>query len=86
MNVLVDLERKRVDTDVSIVSRDRANRPGRTCHQRHQSESLFVFILGLMVNTALVAMVSKDGGSQLAAGITIDTSGIDKEIARHILR
>ena len=39
-----------------------------------------------MVNTALLAMVTKGCRRKLAAGITVNAGRVDKEIARNILR
>jgi len=39
-----------------------------------------------MMHTALIAMIAKDIGRQLATRIAIDAGGIYKEIPGHILR
>jgi len=39
-----------------------------------------------MIDTALVAVIAKDTGRELATRIAIDASGIDEEVARNIFR
>jgi hypothetical protein len=63
-----------------------ADRSGRTRHERHHRAFGFNISFGLVMNAALVAMIAKDLGRQLAAGVAIDAGGINEEIPRHIFR
>jgi len=64
----------------------RTDRAGRTRDERHHRELCFSNGLRLMIDTALVAVIAKDTGRELATRIAIDASGIDEEVARNIFR
>ena len=67
------------------MSRGRADRSGWTRDERHHRELRFRRRLGLVMNAALVAVIAKDSGRQLATRVAVDAGGIYKEIPGHVL-
>lgn len=86
INVVRNKHRKGVDAQVGVVLLAGADRAGRTSYQGHHGEASFRFSLGLMMNAALLAVVTKDCRRQLAARIAINARGVNKKIAAHVLR
>src|ERR1051325_179295 len=64
---------------MSIVSLGSADRSGGTRDERHHREPDFFGCFGLLINAALVTVIAKDPGRQLATRIAIDAGGIYKE-------
>jgi hypothetical protein len=85
VNVVVEWQRKRIDTEMGIVWFHSADRTCRARDEGHHREPRFVCCLRLMMNAALVAVIAKDTGRQLATRIAVDAGGIYKEIPRDIL-
>src|SRR6266404_1315454 len=85
VDILIEQQRKSVNSDVRIVFFGSANRACRTGNECHHCEFRLVYCLRLVVDAALIAVVSEYSGSQLAAGIAIDAGRVNKEISRNIL-
>ena len=69
-----------------VVSFDRADRAGRTRDEGHHCELCLIVCIGLVVDAALVAVIAKDHGRELTTRVAIDARGVNKEVARDILR
>ena len=77
---------KGIDAEVRVMFFRRANRTGGTGDERHHRELSFSFRFRLPVYAALFTMIAKQVGRELATGIAVDATGIDKEIPWNILR
>jgi hypothetical protein len=69
-----------------VVSLDRSDRSGRTRNERHHRAFCLNFILRLVINAALIAVIAKDRRRELATRVAVDAGGIDEKISRHVLR
>lgn len=86
VNVVRDLSWKGVDADMRIVFFRGTDRAGWASHEGHHCLARFVAGLRLVIDAALVAVITKDPGRKLTTGVAVDAGGIYKEITRYILR
>ena len=62
VDIVVEVHRKRINADVSIVSLSCANRSSGTRDECHHCASDFILAFGLMIDAALIAVIAKDFG------------------------
>src|ERR1700739_785855 len=84
IDVVDDVRGKRFNAGPGAAARHSPNRRGWTCAQGHERAVHFARILWLMVDARLASMIVETRGGNLAAGVAVDTTGVDVEIAFNV--